>query len=115
MEELELDSEDLELTEDFLSRAYTRMKIGGNSEHTRARVSRGVLGPVSVDDLEFDYDMGHDAQVLDQICLGNVHAGSIVRQFHPDGEEGSFGPGDVFVYTPQDRRCTGVIQQSRYN
>ncbi|MFD0418315.1 AraC family transcriptional regulator [Streptomyces sp. NPDC127108] len=115
MENLEFDSEDLELTEDFLSRAYTRMAIGGDAERTRARVSRSMLGPVSLDDLEFDYDMSHDAQVLDRICLCSVHAGSIVRQFFPDGEEGCFGPGDVFLYTPQDRRYAGVIRQSRYN
>ncbi|MFI1409549.1 hypothetical protein ACH4Y0_06425 [Streptomyces sp. NPDC020707] len=53
------------------------------------------------EDLEFDYDMRHDAQVLSRICLGNVRTGSIVRQFSPDGEEGCFGPGGVFPYAPQ--------------
>ncbi|MEU7484781.1 helix-turn-helix transcriptional regulator [Streptomyces sp. NPDC042319] len=115
METFDFDSDDLELTEEFLSTAYTRMQIGGDAERTRAQVSRGVVGPVSVDQLEFDYDMSHDANVLDKICLGSLQSGTIVRQFFPDGEEGSFGPGDVFVYTPEGHRYAGVIRSARYN
>lgn len=115
MKELDFDSEDLEVTEEFLSRAYTRMQIGGDVEQTRAHVSRNVVGSVSVDDLEFGYDMSHDAGTLGKICLGNVHSGSIVRQYFPDGQEGYFGPGDVFVYAPHDRPYAGVIRRSGYN
>lgn len=115
METLDFDSEDLELTEEFLSQAYTRMRIGGDVERTRAHVSRNVVGSVSVDLLEFGYDMSHDADVLNKVCLCNVHSGSIVRRYFPDGAEGSFGPGDVFVYTPHDRPYAGVIQRARYN
>ncbi|GHE93505.1 hypothetical protein GCM10018785_69170 [Streptomyces longispororuber] len=77
METLRFDSDDLEATEDFLSRARTRMAIGGDAERTRARVTRNVAGPVGVDRLSFDYDMRHDAAVLDGIRLGNVHSGGI--------------------------------------
>ncbi|MCP2337865.1 helix-turn-helix transcriptional regulator [Actinomadura rupiterrae] len=59
--------------------------------------------------------MSHDAQGLDKVCLCSVHEGGIVRRFFPDGEEGVFGPGDVFLYTPEDRPYQGVIRQSRYN
>ncbi|QUQ68576.1 helix-turn-helix transcriptional regulator [Kutzneria sp. CA-103260] len=115
METLNFDSDDLELTEEFLSKAYTRMRIGGDAADTHAQVSRNVVGPVSVDQLEFDYDMRHDANVLDKICLGSVHSGTIVRQYFPDGAEGCFGPGDVFVYTPDNHPYAGVIRRSRYN
>ncbi|GGL94681.1 hypothetical protein GCM10010129_43220 [Streptomyces fumigatiscleroticus] len=115
METLAFDSDDLELTEDFLSKAYTPMRIGGRAERTRAHVTRRDVGPVSVDVLEFDYDMSHDADVLGRICLCNVHSGTIDRQYFPDGTAGSFGPGDVFMYTPHDRPYAGVIRQSRYN
>lgn len=114
MNTLRFDSEDLALTEDFLSRAYTKMRIGGTAEHTRAQVSRDAMGSTSIDRLAFAYDMSHDAQPIGKICLGNVHAGSIVRQ-HVGGTEGSFGPGDVFLYAPHDRGYRGVIQSARYN
>ena len=115
METLRFDSEDLALTEDFLSRAYTKMHIGGAAEHTRAQVSRDSTGAMSIDRLAFDYDMSHDAgRPIGQICLGNVHSGSIVRQ-HAGGTEGLFGPGDVFLYAPHDRGYKGVIQSAGYD
>ncbi len=76
MSTLRFDSEDLALTEEFLSRAYTKMRIGGTAEHTRAQVSRYSVGSTSIDRLEFDYDMSHDARPIGKVCLGNVHAGS---------------------------------------
>lgn len=116
MESLVFDSEDLELTEEFLSKAYTRMRIGGDTEHTRAYVARNGMGTVSVDTLAFSYDMRHAAHPLgNRICLCNVHSGSIVRKCFPDTAERSFGPGDVFVYAPHDLPYSGVIQQARYN
>lgn len=58
MNTLRFDSEDLALTEDFLSRAYTKMRIGGTAEHTRAQVSRDAMGSTSIDRLAFAY--GHE-------------------------------------------------------
>ncbi|MFI1509360.1 hypothetical protein [Streptomyces sp. NPDC020597] len=44
MHTLTFDSDDLELTEDFLSRAYASMRIGSSTPDTsRARMSRGDL------------------------------------------------------------------------
>ncbi|MEU6820477.1 helix-turn-helix transcriptional regulator [Streptomyces atriruber] len=112
---LQFDSEDLGRTEDFLSRTYTKMRIGGTADCTRAQVSRDSVGSTSIDRLAFDYDMSHDATLpIGKICLGNVHSGTIVRQ-HAGGTEGSFGPGDVFLYAPHDRPYAGVIQRARYN
>ncbi|GAA2254970.1 hypothetical protein GCM10010145_23770 [Streptomyces ruber] len=115
MEPLDFDSDDLELTEEVLSRAYTRMRLGGEGERTRAHVTRDVLGPVGVDQLEFSFDVSHDADVMGRICVCSVQSGAIVRQYFPDGDEGRFGPGDVFLYTPHDQSYAGVIHRSRYN
>ncbi|GCD44731.1 AraC family transcriptional regulator [Streptomyces paromomycinus] len=111
---LKFDSEDMGLTEEFLSRAYTRMKIGGAAEHTRAQVSRNSVGSTSVDRLAFDYDMSHDAQPIGKVCLCTVQSGTIVRQYG-GGTESLFGPGDAFLYTPHDRPYAGVIQRARYH
>lgn len=115
MEPLDFDSDDLELTEEILSGAYTRMRLCGDGERTRGRITRDVLGPVSVDQLEFTYELSHVAEVMGRICVCSVQSGAVVRQYFPDGDEGSFGPGDVFLYTPHGQSYAGVIHQARYN
>lgn len=116
MASLRFDSTDLGLTEKFLSMAYAKMHIGGHAERTRAQVTREAMGSLSVDELAFDYDMSHDAtEPIGKLCLCSVHSGGIVRQYFPDGTEGTFGAGDVFMYVPHDRPYAGVIQGARYN
>lgn len=113
---LRFDSTDLGRTEEFLSMAYTRMRIGGRAERTRTQVSREAMGSLSVDELAFDYDMSHNAtEPIGKICLCSVHSGGIVRQYFPEGTEGTFGAGDVFMYAPHDRPYAGVIQGARYS
>ncbi|GCD44730.1 AraC family transcriptional regulator [Streptomyces paromomycinus] len=115
MESFHFDSTDLELTEEFLSRAYTRMQLGSDAESSRARVTRDVVGPVAVDQLEITCDLSHQADVIGRVLVCSVRSGSMVRQYFPDGDEGTFGPGDLFLYTPHDRSYAGVIQRARYD
>ena len=118
MATLRFDSTDLGCTEEFLSMAYTKMRIGGRAERTRAQIWREAAGSLSVDELAFDYDMSHNAsEPLGKVCLCSVHSGGIVRQYSQgtEGTEGSFGAGDVFMYAPHDRPYTGVIQGARYS
>ncbi|GGZ27306.1 helix-turn-helix transcriptional regulator [Streptomyces poonensis] len=117
MDTLVFDSEDLELTEDFLSKVYTKMRIGSDAEHARAQISRNVMGSVSVDQLDFAYDVAYDADSLSTICVGSVQSGTIVRQYfpHKHGTEGVFGPDDVFVFAPLGRPYGGAVHRSRYN
>jgi AraC-like DNA-binding protein len=68
-----------------------------------------------VDELSFDYDMGHHASApLGRVCLCSVRSGGIVRQYSA-GAEGAFGAGDVFMYAPDDRTYDGVIQGASYS
>jgi AraC-like DNA-binding protein len=110
---LTFDSDDLGETEDFLSRAYTRMVIGGAPERTRTRMTRHVVGPVSVDRLAFDHAMRYAADAPDRILLCHLRSGDILRRYRPDGPEGLSGPGDVFACTPRGRRCTGEFRWTR--
>lgn len=101
MHTLTFDSDDLDRTEDFLSRAYAKMRIGSSTPETsRARISRSGLGPITVDELDLDFDMSYAVTPLNRICLCVVHEGTIQDHVY-QGVEDSFGPGDVVSFAPR--------------
>ncbi|MEU5179662.1 helix-turn-helix transcriptional regulator [Streptomyces longwoodensis] len=115
MQTLTFDSDDLDLTEDFLSRAYARMRIGGGSPAgSRARVRRSATPSLSVDELALDFDMSYAVTPLGRICLCVVHDGTIEDHVYP-GVQDSFGPGDVVSFAPPDQAYAGVVRAARYN
>ncbi|MGW4565504.1 helix-turn-helix domain-containing protein [Streptomyces sp. NPDC004561] len=115
MEKLAFDSDDLALTEDFLSRAYARMRIGsGGSGPSRARIRRTGIPPVSVDEIVLDFEMSYSVTPLGRICLCLVHEGT-VRDHGFQGVEDSFGPGDMVLFAPPDLPYAGRICNARYN
>lgn len=115
MDTLLFDSEDLGLTEDFLSRAYARMRIGsGGPEAGRTRVSRAAMPSVTVDELDLGFEMGYSVTPLGRICLCLVHEGTI-RDHTFDGVEDAFGPGDVVSFAPPELSYAGRIHAARYN
>jgi AraC-like DNA-binding protein len=114
MESLTFDSSDLDVTEDFLSRAYARMSIAsGTPGSNRARIRRTGISSVSVDELALDFEMTYSVTPLGRICLCVVHEGT-VRDHGFQGVEDSFGPGDVVLFAPPDLPYRGRICQARY-
>ncbi|MFI9244705.1 helix-turn-helix transcriptional regulator [Streptomyces sp. NPDC053086] len=115
MESLTFDSDDLDVTEDFLSHAYARMRIAsGGPGSTRARFRRTGVPSVSVDELTLDFEMDYSVTPLGRVCLCVVHEGT-VRDHRFQGVEDSFGPGDVVLLAPPDLPYTGRICNARYN
>ncbi|MGX1268430.1 helix-turn-helix transcriptional regulator [Streptomyces phaeoluteigriseus] len=114
METLFFDSDDLGLTEDFLSRAYASMHIGSSDPKAgRARLSRSAIPSVSVDELDLGFEMTYDVTPLGRICLCLVHEGTI--QDHTfDGVKDAFGPGDVVSLAPPELPYSGRICNARY-
>ncbi|MDR7279249.1 helix-turn-helix transcriptional regulator [Catenuloplanes atrovinosus] len=116
MSSLHFDSTDLGQTEEFLSMAYTKMSLGGQAERTRAQVTREAAGSLWVDELTFNFDLAHDAEVpMGKVCLCSVRSGGVVRRYFPEGMEGRFAAGDVFMYSPHDRPYAGVIKGAHYD
>ncbi|MFD5270290.1 helix-turn-helix transcriptional regulator [Streptomyces sp. NPDC058335] len=115
METLFFDSDDLGLTEDFLSRAYAGMHIGSSDPRAgRARISRAAMPSVSVDELDVGFEMTYSVTPLGRICLCLVHEGTI--QDHTfDGVQDAFGPGDVVSLAPPELPYSGRICNARYN
>lgn len=66
VEDLHFDSTDLAATEEFLVKAYTKMRIGGHGDGARTRVQRRWLGSVSIDDLSVTFDMQLNARPLER-------------------------------------------------
>ncbi|WP_431683222.1 helix-turn-helix domain-containing protein [Kitasatospora sp. KL5] len=112
MESFVFDSASLEATEEFLSAAYTPMRIGGPVEDARVRISRRAAGNLSVDRLSFGYDMGYDAGSLGKVCLISMHEGALVDR--TDGREEVFSAGETFLVAPPDRPYRGEVKAARY-
>ncbi|MFG2638650.1 helix-turn-helix domain-containing protein [Streptomyces sp. NPDC048362] len=114
METLTFDSDDLDATEDFLSQAYARMRIGsGTPGANRALIRRAGIAPVSVDQLSLDFEMSYSVTPLGKVCLCVLHEGT-VRDHRVAGVEDTFGPGDVVLLAPPDLPYSGRIDNARY-
>ncbi|NJQ04775.1 helix-turn-helix transcriptional regulator [Streptomyces lonarensis] len=112
METLRFDSDDLEATEAFMSRAYTPMRIGGSPHDTRASVVRSAAGGMSIDELSLGYTMAYDAGVLNRVTLLTIHSGSVVDT--TGGRDEVYGPGETFLITQPDEPYTGEVRAARY-
>ncbi|MCK8680044.1 helix-turn-helix transcriptional regulator [Streptomyces lichenis] len=112
MDTLRFDSTSLEATEEFMSRAYAPMRIGGRPQGTRTRVERTATERISVDRLALDYTMAYDAGVLNRVTLLSVHSGTVVDT--TGGRHEVYGPGDSFLITRPDRPYTGAVHAARY-
>lgn len=114
-EDLDFESRDLESTEDFLVRAYTKMSIGaGEGEATAARVERRWLGDISFDELDLGFSMSYDADPLGRICLCRVHDGRIEENFIDEPTD-VFAPGDVTLLSPPELPYSGRVLSARYD
>ncbi|TCC44286.1 AraC family transcriptional regulator [Kribbella capetownensis] len=114
MESLTFESRDLARTEEFLNRAYTKMRIGGGTDDVSARITREAVGSISIDRLDIGFEMKYDADPLGKICLCVVEAGT-VQDHATDGWQDAFGPGDVVSFAPPDRPYAGKVCRSRYS
>ncbi|MFF7341926.1 AraC family transcriptional regulator [Streptomyces sp. NPDC008163] len=106
------DSSSLAETEEFLSQAYTPMRIGGRPNDTHARIVRTATDGLIVDRLTFGYTMSYDANPLGMHCLITVHSGSMVDT--TDGRDDIYGPGESFLIALPERPYTGVLHSARY-
>jgi AraC-like DNA-binding protein len=113
-EDLELHSSDLAETEDFLVRAYTPMRIGGDREQPRTDITRRWLGEVSIDQLAFTYDMSYDANALERICLCRVRSGHIHQQNAGQAAD-TYAPGDIVSFAPPEARYSGQVREADYD
>ncbi|MGW8991016.1 hypothetical protein ACWGRF_13970 [Streptomyces zhihengii] len=108
MQTLSFRSQSLEETQEFLSSAYTPMKIGGRPQETGASISRRQVDSLMIDKLDFDYTMAYDAGALEKVCLITVHRGSMVDL--TDGRNDVCGPGETYLIAPPDLPYLGEVR-----
>ncbi|WP_037368886.1 helix-turn-helix transcriptional regulator [Amycolatopsis orientalis] len=110
------DSDDLEYTEEFLSKSYAPMRIGSGGRTAGARITRVASDSVSADQLDLHFEMSYDVTPLGRICLCDIEAGTIEdHQAAGWAEPADFGPGDLFSFAPPDRPYSGRICRARYS
>lgn len=109
------DSSSLEQTEHFLSASYAPMRIGSTSEQLHAHFDRVAVPSLSLDSLDFSFEMSYDVQALGRICLCIIESGAVANhRVDGWGSEESYGPGQVFSFSPPDRPFRGQIRHARY-
>jgi AraC-like DNA-binding protein len=116
VEKLSFRSDDLEVTEDFLCRAYARLSIGGGgADVPRARMERTAVDSMSVDELRLDFEMSYSVTPLGKVPLCVVHEGTIRDHAYAGQQAENFGPGDTLLFAPHDLPYAGRMCEARYN
>jgi AraC-like DNA-binding protein len=107
-------SDDLGATEDFLGRAYSKMRIGGRGDSTSTRVARRWIGRLSFDLLEFGYQMSCDVDALGRICLCRVQSGHIEQKSAGEPPH-LFAPGEINLVCQPDQAFAATIHAAAYD
>ena len=106
------DSQDLGEVEAFVSKIYSRLRIGAVGEQTRARISRRVLAPeVGFDDLDYSFDIGYSGEPPGLLIVCDVVSNRI--RSVGEGYEDTFGPGEQFLITRPGIPYAGVAYSSQ--
>jgi AraC-like DNA-binding protein len=113
-DDLYFEGDDLGQTEEFLTRAYTEMKVRRSGDRSSVRIARRWLGEINFDDLEFDYTLGYDANPLGRICLTRIRSGHIVEKTNGETTD-VFSPGDLTLYAAPDLPFAGEVVGATYD
>lgn len=106
------DSHDLGQLEAFVSRIYSRTRIGAAGENTRARIARRVLAPdVAFDTLHYSFELGYSAEPPELLIVCDVVSNTI--RSDNAGAEDTFGPGDQFLISRPELPYAGVVYAAR--
>ncbi|MFE2409914.1 helix-turn-helix transcriptional regulator [Kitasatospora sp. NPDC059408] len=112
VETLSFESASVDATQEFLSTAYTPMRIAKSVADARASISRRAVNGLTVDRISFGYDLTYDADSLGRVCLLSMHTGTLADR--TGGRETVFGPGETFLVAPPDAPYRGEVHSARY-
>lgn len=113
-EDVEFASDDLDATEDFLSRVYTRLSLNADGERSSAHFVRRWMGDINADKVKFDYTLAFDANPLERVCLGRIRSGRIIEHIYRRPTE-VFESGDVRLFSPPELPFSGQLCGPAYD
>ncbi|MFD9894449.1 helix-turn-helix transcriptional regulator [Amycolatopsis sp. NPDC059027] len=109
------ESRDLEEIEEFCSASYASSRFNGRQEQPyRARITQYPLGPVSLDQVDFDLELDYVVNPTGRFCALVVESGSFPR-WDVGGVRDSHGPGEVFLAALPELPFAGRISRARYS
>ena len=109
------DSEDLDATEEFLGRAYAKLRLQTDDEYrTRLRLERKRAGSVSIDEIEYTYSVGYEVNPLERVCICRMHSGVLEQDFIGEPSD-TFTAGDVTLLTPPELPYSGRLSHAHYD
>jgi len=112
MEPLTFDSHDTTEVEAFVSKMYSRMRIGATGERTHTRITRRLMTPeVAFDDLDYSFDFGFEAEPQRYLVLCDVESGAV--RLDGEGRGQTFGAGDQFLICRPGLPYQGVVHAAR--
>ncbi|AIY18462.2 transcriptional regulator, AraC family [Pimelobacter simplex] len=112
---IHFESDELERTEEFLSTHYAPMRIGRTGPRARAKVVRTAAEAISVDRVDFPFDMSYDVEPLGRICLCDIASGTIEGHGPAGSRPDDFGAGELFSLAPPERAYRGEVKQATYS
>lgn len=108
------ESDELEKTEAFLSAHYAPMRIDSATSEAHTRIDRSQSPTISIDRVDFQFEMSYDVEPLGRIALCDVTSGT-VEDHGPDGaQKATFGPGELLSLSPPERGYAGTINRAAY-
>lgn len=112
MEPLTFDSSDVGLVEATVSKLYSKMHIDAVGSCTRTQITRRVVAPgLGFDDLDYSFDIGYCAEAQGLLIVCDVIS-STIRRFG-EGNDETFGPGDLFLISRPGLPYSGVAYAPR--
>ncbi|MFC8047913.1 AraC family transcriptional regulator [Nocardia sp. NPDC057353] len=105
-------SSDLDVVEDFLSRAYARVRFDSAAAADPTTLDRIQLGPgVTLDRLRFGAAMTYAVDPLGTWSVCSVHRG-VVEHTGPAGDSVAIGPGRLALLARPDEPATGRLNRT---
>jgi AraC-like DNA-binding protein len=96
VESLTFESSDVGLVEATVSKLYSKMHISAVGDCTRTRITRRVMAPeLGFDDVDYSFNIGYSGEVQGRIFLCDVVSSTVRRV--GEGQDETFGPGDLFL------------------
>jgi AraC-like DNA-binding protein len=108
------ESTELARTEEFLNAHYGPMRVGSTTARPSARIARSASAQISIDRVDFGFDLSYDVDPLDRIALCDITSGTLAGHA-PDGSAAeTFGQGELFSLSPVGRRYGGTVDHASY-